>query len=234
MPSTLTAETIADLLKPYVAGMPPPAPGWPQIHAQLATYLELILKWNARTNLTAVRTPEEIVRRHFGESLFAGAHLEAELGANLGAKLGAKLGAESDAESGESPTLLDYGSGAGFPGLPIQLLRPDLAVTLAESQGKKAAFLREAVRNLGLATEVWAGRVESMPPARRFHTVALRAVDDMDLAVAEAAGRAASRVLVLTTAHQPAYSGLTDHFRIAGPIRVPESADGVLLIARRI
>jgi 16S rRNA (guanine527-N7)-methyltransferase len=205
----MTPESIAGMLQPYVADAPSGA-DWPRIHAQLATYLDLILKWNARTNLTAIREPEEIVRRHFGESLFVGAHL------------------------GTCTTLLDFGSGAGFPGIPIQLLRPEIAVTLAESQGKKAAFLREAIRTLALPTEVWAARVESMPPARQFDTVVLRAVDDMDAAVAEAAARASRQVLILTTARQPANPALATHFRLVEPIPLPESKEGVLLIAHRL
>ena len=179
----MTSELIAKLLEPY-AGLPIGQAGgtaaegvdWPGIHDQLLIYLELIMKWNARINLTAIRTPEEIVRRHFGESLFVGAHL------------------------GECETLLDFGSGAGFPGVPIQLLRPDVQVTLAESHGKKAAFLHEVVRSLDLPTEVWAGRVEAMPAARRFDAVALRAVDEMERAVGEAGLRAREQVLIVGTA----------------------------------
>jgi 16S rRNA (guanine527-N7)-methyltransferase len=165
--ASLDAARIAALVAPYVAaqGMEPPA----AIYDQLAAYLDLLLRWNARTNLTAVREPERIVERHFGESLFAGCRLEPLL------------------ERGSS--LLDFGSGAGFPGLPIQLLLPGVRVTLAESQGKKAAFLREAVRVLGLSTEVWARRVESMPSDRRFDSVTLRAVDDMERAREAAWGR---------------------------------------------
>ena len=141
--------------------------------SQLSQYLDLLLKWNARTNLTAIRDPEEIVRRHFGESLFAGLQIAGRVAPGAG--------------------LLDFGSGAGFPGLPIQLLLPELHVTLAESQGKKAAFLREAVRTLGLTTEVWAGRVEAMPDVadvpRQFDVVTLRAVDNMEQALAEARRR---------------------------------------------
>src|SRR5271156_6896151 len=146
---TLTESAIGELLKPY----PPTAP--PGLYTQLSTYLDLLLKWNARTTLTAIRNPEEIVRRHFGESLFAAQRI------------------------GTPDTLLDLGSGAGFPGLPIALLRPEIHVTLAESQNKKATFLREVVRNLKLPTEIWAARVETMPEARLFHTVTLRAVDNM-------------------------------------------------------
>jgi 16S rRNA (guanine527-N7)-methyltransferase len=206
----LTPENIAKLLQPYVADAQMDV-DWPRVHAQLALYLELILKWNARTNLTAIRAPEEIVQRHFGESLFVGAQL------------------------GECPTLLDFGSGAGFPGIPIQLLRPDIDVTLAESQGKKASFLREAVRTLGLPTEVWSARVESMPKSRQFHTVALRAVDNMNAAIEEASRRAAQCVALLTTRQaQLDLPSFADKFKFSTPVQLPESANGILLIANRI
>jgi 16S rRNA (guanine527-N7)-methyltransferase len=145
-----TAQIIT-LLQPY-------APVPQELGKQLAIYLELLVRWNARTNLTAVRDPEEMVTRHFGESLFAGAVLGDFIPS------GAKV--------------LDLGSGAGFPGLPIQLARPDLQVTLAESQNKKASFLREVVRTLGLTTEVHAARAETMPPERLFDVVTMRAVDN--------------------------------------------------------
>lgn len=182
---------------------------WSEINTKLLIYLELIIKWNARLNLTAIRTPEEIVRRHFGESLFVGAHV------------------------GACETMLDLGSGAGFPGVPIQLLRPDVQVTLAESQGKKAAFLNEVVRSLGLQTEVWADRVELMPVARRFDVVVLRAVDDMVVAVAEAGARAKERVLIVGTAGRQVLSGLAEGFRMAEPVLLPKSREGVLWIAHR-
>jgi len=214
----LIPDSIAELLQPYIGASRPDqleaatsAPDWPQIYDQLALYLELILKWNARINLTAIRTPQEIVRRHFGESLFAGLHL------------------------GACNSLLDFGSGAGLPGIPIQVLRPDISVTLAESRTRKAAFLREVIRTLGLPTEVWADRVESMPPSCRFDTVTLRAVDQMDSAIHEAARRAEHRVLILSTlgtSHQLS-APLADDFRMPEPVPLPESHDGVLLIARR-
>ena len=175
----------------------------------MATYLDLLMRWNARTNLTAIREPEEIVRRHFGESLFAAA--------NLGEPV--------------PDTLLDLGSGAGFPGLPIALAHPDLPVTLAESQNKKSTFLREAVRTLGLNNvEVWAGRAEALPATRRFHTVALRAVDDMAAALAAAAPLASSQLLLLTTG-EPA---LAPGFESESSLRIPGSASGILLRARRV
>ena len=193
--AALSIDTITNLLAPYLDGQ-----GTPELYMQLSTYLDLLLKWNSRTNLTAIREPDEIVLRHFGESLFAGRHIEA------------------------SSTLLDFGSGAGFPGLPIQLLRPELKVTLAESQNKKATFLREVVRTLGLKTEVWAERVESMPLARRFETVAMRAVDNMEVALKAATSRVTEggELAVLTT--QGLVSGAD---RI---IALPNSATGVLYL----
>ena len=171
----LTPDRIAALLEPYVGesspGLGSEVADKNTVVEQLGSYLDLLLRWNARTNLTAIREPEAIVQRHFGESLFAAKMLAGRL--SVGA------------------TLLDFGSGAGFPGLPIQIFLPQLRVTLAESQGKKAAFLREAVRTLGLKAEVWSDRVEAMPADRRFDCVALRAVDRMADAVNESKKRVA-------------------------------------------
>ena len=112
-----------------------------------------------------------MVIRHLGESLFAGYCLRARLGRTEGLEL------------------LDLGSGAGFPGIPIQLLFPEAHVTLAESQGKKAAFLREAVRLLGLKTAVWASRAEAMPSLQTFDVISMRAVDRMEAMRAVALSR---------------------------------------------
>lgn len=131
--------------------------------SRFAEYLSLILRWNARVNLTAVRDEEGILSRHFLESIACARALPAGIA-----------------------TLLDFGSGAGLPGIPIALCRPEIAVTLAESQGKKAAFLGEAVRVLGLAAKVHSGRAETL--AAKFDCVTLRAVDRMELAVQTAAG----------------------------------------------
>lgn len=151
-------ERIVTLLAPYLAEISDPT------LEKLETYLALLLKWNQKTNLTAVRDPEQLIQRQVGESLFAGQFLRGD------------------------ETLLDFGSGAGFPGIPLKLLLPDLKVTLAESQGKKASFLREAVRTLGLDAEVWSGRVEALPVLRMYDVVAMRAVDHTEamLPLAEA------------------------------------------------
>jgi 16S rRNA (guanine527-N7)-methyltransferase len=211
----LTADSIAELLQPYLVGVGGEVErtggtAFDQARAceQLVVYLELILKWNARINLTAIRSPEEIVRRHFGESLFVGAQL------------------------GACGTLLDFGSGAGFPGVPIQLLRPDVVLTLAESRNKKAAFLREVVRALDLGCEIWPGRVEAMPAERRFDVVVMRAVDGMEMALVEAGRRAKERVMVLGTRGSP-IGGRLAGFQVGEAIALPGAEESVLWVARR-
>ena len=210
MVDSVGAQRIEELLQPYLRrGTEVPT----NLYDQLLRYLDLLVKWNARTNLTSIREPEQIVRRHFGESLFAGQHL--------------------NSFEGKWQTLLDFGSGAGFPGIPMQLLRPELRVTLAESQNKKATFLREAVRTLGLATEVWGDRVEAMAAGRQFDVVAMRAVDDMETALEAAATRAASRLMVLSTDR----SGwkLPQEFDVKAVVAMASSENQhVLILERRL
>jgi 16S rRNA (guanine527-N7)-methyltransferase len=119
---------------------------------RLAAYGNLLLHWNARFALTAIRDESELIERHLMEGVFAAAHHP------------------------EAATALDFGSGTGVPGIVIAVCRPELRVTLAESQRKKAAFLAEAVRQLGLSTTVHAGRAENLPPAS-FDAVWMRAVE---------------------------------------------------------
>jgi 16S rRNA (guanine527-N7)-methyltransferase len=197
--TTLTPEKITHLLHPFL-----PNPGKALVE-KLSLYLELLLKWNARTNLTAIRTPEEIVTRHFGESLFTGSLL------------------------GPTATLLDYGTGAGFPGLPIALLRPEIAVTLAESQNKKVSFLREAVRTLGLPVDIWAKRVEDMPPTQRFDTVTLRAVDAMKPAIQGAEPRAIQNLVILTSHTGALEVPVIEGFLPGKSTAMPQSEDRIIL-----
>jgi 16S rRNA (guanine527-N7)-methyltransferase len=148
-------------------------------YEQLARYVRLLTRWNARINLTAVRDPRMLVELHVAECLRCAQLIP-----------------------GTVSSVLDFGSGAGLPGIPIQLVRPDLVVTLAESQNKKAAFLREAARELGLPhTSVYAGRVEDLPDSRTFDLVAMRAVDRMDLALEAAEQRIGAKgfCMVLTS-----------------------------------
>jgi len=97
----------------------------------LEAHYKLLVLWNARLNLTRIASVEEAVRLHYCESLFVGTKLPAG-----------------------SLSIVDVGSGAGFPGIPIAILRPDCTVTLVESHQRKGVFLREASRNLRNITVV--------------------------------------------------------------------------------
>ncbi len=110
----------------------------PQQFAQFQRYLDELIIWNERFNLTAVRERPAIIRRHLLDSLWLARHW------------------------GEAPTsLIDIGSGAGFPGLPLKILRPDLRVTLVEAIGKKADFLRHVINTLDLSgVTVYNERIE--------------------------------------------------------------------------
>lgn len=190
-----------------------PAHLTPAAVARFEAYLALLVKWNGRMNLTAVRDPEQIVRRHFAEGIFAAEKLPAGV-----------------------HTLLDYGSGAGFPGVPIAICRPHLAVTLAESQGRKASFLREVVRTLELTAEVWDRRVEDMPAERVFDCVTLRAVDRMAEACASAATRLVQggHLLVFTTAKTESVLQATSELEWGEGIAVPGSEQGLLRLGTKV
>jgi len=178
---------------------------------QFAQYLELLLRWNRRLNLTAIRDPEQIIRRHFAESAFAAGQIPSEV-----------------------RSLLDFGSGAGFPGIPIAICRPEIQVTLAEAHGKKASFLREAVRVLGLKAEVYAGRVETIQEERQFDAVAMRAVEKMDKAIPIASQRAQKYLIVFTTdVSASGLRALALGMTWAETVRLPNSQQMVLEIGRR-
>lgn len=180
--------------------------------AKFDEYLALILRWNSRMNLTAIRAPEEILSRHFVESIACARFLPEGIG-----------------------SLLDFGSGAGFPGIPIALARPEIAVTLAESQSKKAAFLQEAVRVLALNSSVFAKRAEQLD--QQFDCVILRAVDRMEHAIAAASTlvRPDGTLAVLTTREQlpliQASAGPV--FRWMEPKPLPTSEQRILALASK-
>jgi 16S rRNA (guanine527-N7)-methyltransferase len=195
----------AEFSKAGLAPLPPCAYG------QFESYLELLLRWNQRLNLTAIRDPVEIIQRHFVESAFAAQHLPAGI-----------------------TNLLDYGSGAGLPGIPIAICRPEIQVTLGEAQGKKASFLREALRVLPLPGQIYEGRVETMPKQNLFDAVSMRAVEKMESAIPIAVKRARRYLVLLTTGKSAAASrGLTGELEWLEPIPLPNSAQMILAIGRR-
>ncbi len=154
---------IAELLQPFLAAAPQPNAELSSLQLnQISMYIDLLLRWNARVNLTAIRAPEQIVARHFGESLFAARHLLPL------------------ATIANPPSLLvDLGSGAGFPGLPMKIWYPHTPVTLIESNHKKVAFLREVIRTLTLTgIDVFPARAESFSSPASL--VTLRAVEQFE------------------------------------------------------
>ncbi len=146
----MVSETrVRELLKPFRAELSSAEA------QQVLLYLNLLLRWNQKINLTAVRDPETAVTRHFGETLFLARHFELH------------------------GALLDIGSGAGFPGLALKIPFPELTVILLEPVAKKRAFLKEAVRVCGFgAVEVRPERLEEFAPTtpQGFEFVTSRAV----------------------------------------------------------
>lgn len=179
----------------------------------ISAYLDLLLRWNTRVNLTAVRKPEEIVARHFGESLFAAWHLF-----------------QDQQAAGEH--LIDLGSGAGFPGLPIKIWAGEVRLTLIESNQKKATFLREVVRKLALNdVEVFSGRAESYPG--QVDIVTLRAVERFEqaLLVAISLLRPSGRLALMIGEGQIARAlSLASGIAWAEPLQIPLSSNRVLLL----
>ena len=240
---------IAELLAPYIVGLDLPS----GIYAQLSTYLGLLLRWNARTNLTAIRDPEQIVTRHFGESLFAAGVLFGRhpslLDVSSRAEAAAATGAEGPAVRGlatnEDPvpdnrqqttdnSLADLGSGAGFPGIPIKLAFPQLHVTLIESQNKKATFLKEVIRTLRLdGIEVYTGRAETW--GKHAGVVTMRAVENFESALPVATSLVApqGRLCLLVGGSFDSSSVHIGNLDWQTEVHVPGSESRRLLIARR-
>jgi 16S rRNA (guanine527-N7)-methyltransferase len=154
------------LLEPYLE-----APLSPIQLAQVETYLDLLLRWNQKTNLTSIRDPEKIATRHFGESFFLATKC---VGAGA-------LTCSAPACAIPIFRVLDLGSGAGFPAIPLKILRPDVTITLIEAHHTKAVFLREVLRALRLEanSEVKNVRAETLLPASA-DIVTLRAVERFD------------------------------------------------------
>ena len=135
------------------AGLPIDA----QKQQKLLAYLTLMQKWNKVHNLTAVRDADEMVVLHLLDSLVVLPFIDGK-------------------------ALLDVGSGAGLPGIPLAICLPDLKVTVIDSNNKKVSFMRQAKAELGIENlEVLGGRVEEIAPNHKFDMVISRAFSDLDL-----------------------------------------------------
>jgi 16S rRNA (guanine527-N7)-methyltransferase len=180
--------------------------------SRLEDYSALLQRWNARINLTAIRDEDSMLRYHFAECIAAAQALPIDSG-----------------------TLLDFGSGAGFPGIPIALCKPEVHVTLAESQGKKTAFLREAIRILGLSTQVYSDRAEKL--GKTFDLVTLRAVDKMETAIeaATALVRPGGWLVLLATSGTQAclQTAAGGEFAWSVPAPLPGGDDRILLLGQK-
>ncbi len=174
-------------------------------------YLDLLLKWNEKINLTSIRDPETCVTRHFGESLLLIRHASLR------------------------GSLLDIGSGAGFPGLALKIVFPELSVTLLEPVAKKRAFLKEAARACGFTrVQVLADRIEDFSRSQVapvFETATSRAVghhDEMLPFVAGCLQPGGKLYLWLTRDHGPGVSKLSDGIEWGSPIPIPGSERNVI------
>jgi 16S rRNA (guanine527-N7)-methyltransferase len=157
----MEAAALRELLAPFI----PCSDVDDALLASINVHLDLLTRWNQHMNLTALRSPEEMVLRHFGESLFTARQL---------------LSRNSQQD------VFDLGSGAGFPGLPMKYWAPQLQLTLIEGHGKKATFLREVGRALHLSgLTVLNARAESI--AQQASLVTMRAVEKFEQALAAAA-----------------------------------------------
>jgi 16S rRNA (guanine527-N7)-methyltransferase len=182
--------------------------------AAISKYIDLLLKWNARINLTAIREPEEIVERHFGESLFAAQRILAEGGVK---------------------TAIDLGSGAGFPGVPFALLAPEVEITLIESSQKKSTFLRELIYLLGLRNvKVFSGRAESY--SQSADLVMLRAVEKFGevLPLALRLLSPGGRLALLIGVSQVDLAKSLAQVEWQEPVAIPRGHSRVLLVGTRM
>jgi 16S rRNA (guanine527-N7)-methyltransferase len=166
-----STEHFRTLLEPFLT-LPLREPQWDL----LDRHYRLLVLWNRRLNLTSITDPATIVKRHFGESLFVAARLRSELG-----------------------TVADLGSGGGFPGFPVAVANPALEITLIESVGKKAAFLKEISRGVSNVRVLW----------ERFEQVD----EQFDWVVSRAVGLKSLRIPLLRKAKRLAYLTSVDRAR---------------------
>jgi 16S rRNA (guanine527-N7)-methyltransferase len=202
----------------------------------ISTYIDILLHWNARMNLTAIRHEEEIVIRHFGESLFAARHLFPKV-YPVSSVPPVLKDFDVDVAGARSPKaalrLADLGSGAGFPGIPIKLWAPHVAVTLIESNHKKATFLRQVVRSLALKNiDIQNVRADAIPRSS-FDFVIIRAVERLNETLPTAAGLLTPggrlALLISSTQVESVHAALPN-FEWARPLPIPESTSRQLLL----
>jgi len=183
-----------------------------RLKEQIRDYISLLLLWNQKISLTTITEPDEVIRFHFGESFFAVRTVPLQIG-----------------------RLADVGSGAGFPGIPIAMLAPDIEVTLIEANLKKATFLAEAIRKLDLAnTRVLRVRMSEIKEGL-FDFIAARAMGPHK-GLAQWSSRhlaPAGRLILWMGEGDAAVISHESGWIWQGPIGIPGSRRRVLLIGSR-
>lgn len=140
---------------------------------KLIAFIALIEKWNKAYNLTAIRNPEEMVRLHLLDSLAIANYIQ-------------------------GPKVLDIGTGAGLPGIPLALIYPHYSFVLLDSNSKKTRFVQQAVIELGLKNvTVWHGRIEHYQPTIYFNSIVSRAFSSVQSFVSVASERLSSGGVLL-------------------------------------
>jgi 16S rRNA (guanine527-N7)-methyltransferase len=202
---SISQDQAADALRPYGVVLDT------HLYKNIVIYTSVLTQWNQKISLTTITEPSEIVKFHFGESLFAVS------AANI-----------------QDGRLADVGSGAGFPGLALAMANPRLEVTLIDSNAKKAAFLSEATRKMGLKNvKVTRSRMEELSPGpSAFDFVTSRAFGQFDELLAWSKSFLSDRgKLVLWLGHTDAkaigHEGGWDWQRT---LRIPNSEQRYLLV----
>jgi 16S rRNA (guanine527-N7)-methyltransferase len=174
-------------------------------------YMKILLAWNEKLNLTAIRDPLEVLYRHFFESMYAGSSVPVEKG-----------------------RLADVGSGAGFPGLPLKILRPNLQVFLIEANIKKATFMAEVIRELGLTdARVLVSRYQELSEeVAPLDFVCSRALGEFGPFLEWAGSKqvSAKRVILWTGARDLEEIQRIKNWEWREPIQVPHSLRRLLLV----
>ncbi len=207
-PATLSADTIRRALGEFQIAV-----NDSQV-SQIQHYTRILLTWNEKINLTAIRDPLEILNRHFCECMYAASTVPVGDG-----------------------RLADVGSGAGFPGLPVKIIRPELQVFLIESNIKKATFLAEVIRDLGLAgARVLVSRYEELgEEIAPLDFVCSRALGEFGpfLEWAHSQKVAAKQVILWIGARDLPEIQRIQSWEWREPIPVPHSLSRLLLVGTR-
>ena len=201
--AALTEDAIRDELRLY--GVSATA----EVCAAIRAYTPLLQRWNRSISLTTVTNPLDIIRFHFGESMFAASAIPL------------------------NGRLADVGSGAGFPGIPLKILIPSLSIVLIESNAKKAGFLAEAVRVLGLEdVEVYRGRFEELASSPGFDFVTARALGMHDELAAWSRGALNDRgnLVLWLGADDAAQVSMNNLWHWRKPLPIPGSHSRVIVV----